>query len=250
MFSSCVFGNTTTEVKYQENRTGLIGTNIIGIIGEPSDEPYIEIIYSVADEENFGSNKVENIMVSPPYIFQNENVYITYEYLEHGDSTGADRYSCHLIRDFEESGAEYLRIINHSTDKEIEYFIAGAEGKFNGKKTSPSIIYKNAHICYLLYPDSFEGNRIGDITVTEAWSIDDIMNLYRAEYTRSNEIILKVDWSSARIIDLVEGYSKEGWLGNISYGVIEPETELQGNEKIWLLTTAGMFNVYFGGGEL
>jgi len=263
----CIFGNYQYGVLYRETRTGLISTNIIGIVGEAAGEPYIEIIYSMADEENPGYNKTISIMVSPPYIFQNDKVYMTYEYRELGDRSGAREYVNWLLRNFEEGGAEYLRIINHSPDKQVEFFFAdvNTEVLTNGSQEIPLIRHRNAPIYFLLYPERkpshnvsfpngsviyFENDRIGDLTVTEAWSVKDIVSLYRAEYARSNEIMLT--YVGFRIIDLVEG-KVVGWeihLGRILYGIIEPGKELRGNEKIWLLATPDMRSGELGGGWL
>jgi hypothetical protein len=56
---------------FMETRTVLYKTNIIGISGPSAGEgeEYLEIRYSVADNESPGCNKTESIMVSPPYVF-------------------------------------------------------------------------------------------------------------------------------------------------------------------------------------
>lgn len=126
--NGCVFGNYWYGVLSRETRTKIIGTNIIGIAGEPG-EPYIEIIYSVADDDNPGENKTESIMVSPPYIFQNDKVVVKYDYIVEGDSSGPHEFREKIIREFEEGGSEYLRIINHSPDKTVELFLAGGFSK-------------------------------------------------------------------------------------------------------------------------
>ena len=147
----CVFGNTNYGPLYSEIRTGLSGTNIIGIAGEHSDDPYIEIIYSVADLANEGKNKTESIKVSPPYVFKNNSVYITYDYVEYGVTAPQkgkpEQYSKFLRRNFEEGGAEYLRIINHSPVHDVEFFVSGHKGR----SIAPEIWYRNAPIYYLLY---------------------------------------------------------------------------------------------------
>ena len=254
-------------VTYPDNREirrDIIGTNIIGIAGETSTEPYIEIQYSAADETNPGYNKTESLMVSPPYIFRNEKVYMTYLYVELNDSSYHSEpidYSKYLQRDYKEGGAEYLRIINHSSDKPVEFFIAGAQtGEvitqgYSKAKLIPSVHYKKAPVYFLLFPEYkynenvidfdsniyhyFEGNRCGDITLTEAWTVEAVAALYRAEQVRSNEVLLTIDALNYRMIDLVEGKINggEAYSGNIFYGVIGPKEQLQGNEKIWLLAT-------------
>jgi len=259
---------------FRENRIELIKTNIIGIAGEYSSEPYIEIQYSMADEEKSEYNKTVNIMVSPPYVFKNDKVYMTYEYVEYKDRRGPLQYHKTLLRDFEEGGAEYLRIINHSPDKEVEFFVAGTQtGKWpNNEYRIPSVRYKKAPVYFLLFPEYkytenvimhdgnicyFVDDRCGDLILTEPWTIDAITALYRAEYARSNEVNLIIDIFSLtfqhRMIDLVEGKVAgwESYRDNIFYGVIEPEKELRGNKKIWLLSTPSwMFNNEFEKGSL
>jgi hypothetical protein len=268
-FTACLFllsGCVWLADGFRETRTELIGTNIIGIVGEPSTEEYIEIIYSVADEENPGYNKTVSRMVSPPYIFQNDRVYMTYEYIERIDATGPFDYTKELLRDFEEGGAEYLRIINHSLDKQVEFFFVDTYINLRDEyPIIPEIRYKNAPVYFLLYPERkpagnihfdnsyviyFEGDHIGDLTVTEAWSEDNVAALYREEYARANNAELM--FTVHRIIDIAEGMidGLEYYFGNIFYGIIEPEKELHGNEKTWLLATPGMFNGRLEAGSL
>jgi hypothetical protein len=233
-----------------EIRTQLCGTNIIGITGVASAEPYIEIQYSIADEVNPGKNKTASIMVSPPYIFQNNAVYMTYEYMELLDKGGlcdddiGDYYRETLLHNYDEGGAEYLRIINHSPDKPVEFFIAGAQPE----PINPSVFYRDTSVYFLLFPE----RNYTDNTLTEAWSVEAVMALYRAEYARSETVRLTVDYIH-RMIDLVEGkvYGWESYRGNIFYGVIEAGEELRGNEKIWLLATpTPMFFDELGEGKL
>jgi len=242
-------------------------TNIIGIVGEASEEPYIEIQYSIADEENPGNNKTASIMVSPPCVFQNDKVYITYEYIVIRDNGHPTKrwYREDLLRDFNEGGAEYLRIINHSDDKPVEFFLAGSmppNANPNDKYLSlPSVHYKKAPIYFLLFPEYkftkngyttdrredfyyFEGDRCGDLILTSAWTANEVAALYREEYARSNDIRLVLDYEDWRIIDLINGKIAgwESFKGNIFYGTIKPKDEFKGNEKIWILSTRGMFN--------
>jgi hypothetical protein len=240
---------------FSETRTMPIGTVIIGIAGEPSDTPYIEIIYSKADDDNPGHNRTASRMVSPPYIFQNDRVYMTYEYREFENKVGNRFHTKKLLRSFEEGGAEYFRIINHSPDKQVEFFLAGYLVEDIHGRFIPDIWYRNAPVYYLLQPERkpsenfyylpaeivvyFEGDRIGDLTVTDAWSIEEVTALYRAEYARSNEIRLTV-WGIFRLIDVVDGLIESDWergRGAVLYGFIKPGEELQGNENIWLLGT-------------
>jgi hypothetical protein len=249
---------------YREIRTKLMYTNAIGIAGESSEEPYIEIQYSIADEENPGINKTASIMVSPPYVFQNDKVYVTYEYIEIRDNGSPSKrwYTETLLHDFGEGGAEYLRIINHSDDKPVEFFLAGSmrpddnKPKDPGYLYLPSVHYKRAPIYFLLFPEYkftkngyttdrkedfyyFEGDRCGDLILTSVWTANEVAALYRAEYTSSNNIRLVLDYEDWRIIDLINGKIAgwESFKGNIFYGTIKPKDEMRGNKKIWLLST-------------
>ena len=206
-------------------------------------------------------------MVTPPYLFQNDNVCIIYKYIEKFDKGGSYGYRKALIRNYEEGGADYLRIINHSQDKPVEFFLAGGNiQRPDDKIYLPNIWYKNAPLFFLLFPERkpsynihlgngmvvyFEGDRIGDLTVTEAWSIEAVIDLYRAEYARSSEILL-IAGQNMRIIDLIEGkiLGFESYIGKIFYGVINPNEELQGSEKIGLLATPHMFFDEFESGRL
>jgi len=246
-----------------------IGTNIIGISGEPSDMPYIEIIHSVVDEARPGYNKTASIMVSPPYIFQNDMVYMKYDYTELGSKRPTSYFKT-LLRDFEEGGAEYLRIINHSPDKQVEIFVSGVPViSHNDRDTLiPAIRYRNAPVYFLLYPERkpannvllfnglliyFEGDRIGNLIVTEAWSINEIAALYRAEHSYSPEVQLIIYTSSQhRMMDMIDGNidGRNIGRGAVFYDIIEPGEELRGNENIWLLALPWLFIERFEIGSL
>ncbi|GHU96394.1 hypothetical protein FACS1894156_7410 [Bacteroidia bacterium] len=263
---------SATYVGYQYigSQSKIYRTNIIGITGEPSASPYVEIIYSVAGEA--GHNVSKSIMVSPPYLFENDNIIITY------DSTiqtmgGACSHACNkeeknngyilqIKHQYNEGGAEYFRIINHSTDKPIEYFIAGAQDikvrPIGGEViVFPSVYFRNAPICYLLHPERkfahnvifygetlyFEGNRCGDIELTSAWSVDDVMKLYRAEYNRSSDTLLYVDMRTIENNGRMTNPPKydQRLRDKIFYGTIPPQGQLKG-EDTWLLATPYIFD--------
>ena len=239
---SC-FGNYGITLVVVDTRTSLMGTNIIGIAGEPADEPYIEIIYSVADDENPGFNKTASIMVSPPYIFQNDKVYVTYEVMEDYDSAGPlnNGHIYKLKREFEEGGAEYLRIINHSQDKSVEFFISDIlRLKSDSELWSPSlpgIEYNNVPVYYLFFP---EKNPSGDFVTEKTWNVDEVAALFKAEYSKSDNV--KLLYRNYRLIDLINGKPTETeFQGRIFYGTIVPEESLHGNEKIWLMATPILF---------
>jgi hypothetical protein len=257
LLSSCIFGNSAISEVFRETRTELIRTNLIGIVGETSSEPYIEIQYSVPDETNSRYNRTESLWISPPYIFKNDSVYMTYEYVEYVDyKTGTFLgYRKTLLRNFNKGGAEYLRIINHSPDKSVEFFIAGAPPTgdptlFPSITPIPFVQYRRAPIYFLLYPEcntwSFGTNHIGDLVVTEAWSIDEVIALYREEYARSEITQLKIADDDYRMIDMINGIdTHRAYKDAVFYGTIKPKEELRGNDRMWLLATIPIFNNEF-----
>jgi hypothetical protein len=240
LFAGCPADTITRDV-FVETRTVLYKTNIIGISGTPVEDgaEYIEIRYSSAGDASPGYNKTESIMVSPPYLFQNNCVYMQYDFYEDrcpdGEPTGY--YTERMRHDYREGGAEYLQIINHSVDKTVEFFFAGDQDMpktigewrtmiiptFENTYFLPSVRYKKASVQYLLFPDrkpkynptlwgipyNFEGSQCGDIIVVKAWTVDEINELYRAEYNHSDEIKLFVNLDDSpseekRMIDIVE----------------------------------------------
>jgi hypothetical protein len=269
LFSGCPFEYPPT-AHFVETRTVLYKTNIIGISGPSAGGgKYIEIRYSAADDEIPGHNNTKSIMVSPPYIFQNNRVYIQYDVYENRISGGkVTGYNEYIRHDYGEGGAEYLRIINHSTDKTVEFFVAGGQDMpktvaeynainiltFEKPVSLPSVRYKKAPVQYLLFPNrkpkyniaileipyTFEGIQCGDITVTNPWTVDAVNELYRAEYNHSEETKLFVDDTSeqVRMMDLIKS---GGTPDKAFWGVIKPGETLEGSSKIWLLATPFMF---------
>lgn len=244
--------------------------NIVGIAGEPSAIPYIEIQYT--KDNGSGHNVIESKRISPPFVFGGHKVNICYDSIVCCTSRKGRliSYRWQLLHDYGLGGAEYLRIINHSEDKPIEFFIAGAEDMkvykddchrgLDAIEIMPSIYYKNAPIYYLLFPDEkypenvakhpqacddilyFEGNRCGAFTLTEAWSANDIAKLYRAEFNHSKDTVLYISPrydSYGRLSKALK--TKDPYIaGKAFYGVIRPKEELKGNDKIWLLATPGL----------
>lgn len=245
--------------------TKLYRTNIVGIAGEPSETPYVEIIYSADDGQ--GKNITQSMMVSPPYVFENKKVNITYDSIIDSDNEGVYGYSLVLKHSYAEGGAEYFRIVNHSPDKPVEFFLAGAQDvKMQDNDPSfveviPNVYYRNAPILYLLYPDRkyhknlvngnatffFEGNRCGDIELASAWSVADVVKLYRAEYRLSPDTVLHVDlWGTpnAGRMRNPDISSKPRLENRTFYGKILPGEQFQGNANFWLPATPWMFRDY------
>lgn len=246
-----------------DTKTKNYRTNIVGITGETSVEPYIEIQYSEADAMR--GNVTKSIMVSPPYIFENKNVNIVYDSIIWRAKYDMS-YHIVLKHDYEEGGAEYFRIINHSTDKPIEFFIAGTQdvvlngdGSTNEAVIFPSVYYRKAPVYYLLFPDKkyhkdlvlrgelfrFTGNYCGDIELTAAWTVNDVMQLYRAEQRQSVDTVLYVDSQAAYDGGRMSNppkYNKTRLKNRTFYGLIPPKGQLKSDEKIWLLATPWIFD--------
>jgi hypothetical protein len=260
--ASCI--EERASIRLSEQKTKLYKTNLVGITGASSSEPYVEIVYSVDDGQGQGKNKTESLMVSPPYIFQNSKVNITYDSTVYSRKGRDESYFVTLKRTCEEGGAEYFCIVNHSTDKTIEFFLAGAQDVKEhdsgmGLATIlPCVYYRHAPVYYLLYPDKkyhqslmwenvvfhFEENRCGDLELTSAWSVEDVTKLYRAEYKRSPDTILYVDGggetNGVRMINSSQHISKQHLEARF-YGAIPPGAQFKGDESFWLLATPIMF---------
>ncbi|MDR0746129.1 MAG: hypothetical protein LBF17_06520, partial [Mediterranea sp.] len=251
--------------------------NIVGISGPQSVTPYIELRYCKVDEQ--GENVMVSEMVSSPFLMGGHEVNIlcdsVIEIIGHSNnrskSKATGKYRLILRHQYEETGAEYLRIINHSTDKSIEFFIAGAqEMKTNGSGCNgwgvidvmPTIYYKHAPVYYLLFPERkytqnlqgnsfdcsetfyFEGNRCGDLELDQAWSVEEVMALYRAEYNNSLDVMLYIDIH----FDDLGRLNKAIDSGNPHvkykrfYGVIMPGEKLKGGADTPLLATPSLFD--------
>jgi hypothetical protein len=262
LLASCI--EHPIEYKIVATKSKVYKTNLLGIAGQTSAEPYVEIIYSVADGTE--NNVTENILVSPPYIFESKNVNIVYDSAVDMQNGRTLTYYAILKHDYEEGGAEYFRIINHSTDKPIEFFIAGTQDVVTytnepimGAEILPSVYYKKAPIYYLLFPDKkypknlinggevfyFEGNRCGDIELISAWSVEDVVKLYKAEYNHSPDTLLYVDIPASNDGGRMTNpskYNNDRFRDKIFYGAIPPQGQLKGDEKIWLLATPWIFD--------
>ncbi|MDR1021805.1 MAG: hypothetical protein LBL94_00785, partial [Prevotellaceae bacterium] len=118
----------------------------------------------------------------------------------------------------------------------------------------------------LLYPDKkyhknlmwenivfhFEGNRCGDLELTSAWSVEDVMQLYRAEYRHSADTLLYVDGggeSNGKRMAIHPAYAANSSTGTTDrrlaprfYGAILPGEQLTGDENFWLPATPIMFH--------
>jgi hypothetical protein len=109
-----------------------------------------------------------------------------------------------------------------------------------------NVVYSKDDIYY------FEGDRCGDLILTRAWTVDEVVALYRAEYARSDNIRLVINVEEWRMIDMVNGKisGHESYKGYVFYDTINPQNELKGNEKLWLLATPRrMFEVVIFNGD-
>lgn len=273
----CYSCEDPVEDKLVETKNMKYKYNIVGIAGEYSDVPYIEIRYT---KDNGSAQNIEvKEMVSPPFVFGGHKINIRYDSIVSYMGNKAVSYKLELKHDYGSNGSEYLRIINHSDDKQIEFFIAGTQDMKTYKdgcrgldaiETIPNVYYKNAPIYYLLFPEKkhthnlvkhsqdcedifyFEGDRCGDFTLISAWNVNDVAKLYKAESKLSKDTILYIDprYSNAygRMSKALS--SKDPYIsGKTFYGIIRPKEELKGNDKIWLLATPWMFDWNIGNGE-
>jgi len=258
--------------------------NIVGIVGETSDAPYIEVQY--VKDDGYGQNVTERKMVSPPFVFGGHLVNVRYDSIVGYYGNRAESYNLELRNDYNVNGADYLRIINHSEDKTIEYFMAGTQdvrtrGECNGlgfRDVVPSVCYRKAPIYYLLFPEEkytenlsesdhncdeilyFEGDRCGDLKLTTAWDVNDVAKLYRAEFNKSKDTALyllheNTYFNGDRLSKLLERNSSNPrtypyMKGKSLYGTVAPKNKLEGNEDIWLIATPVMFNKTFKWEEL
>jgi hypothetical protein len=80
--------------------------------------------------------------------------------------------------------------------------------------------------------------------------VDAVNELYRAEYKRSDEIKLSVNYDNKideprRMIDMVEGAGgsdyEQLFVGKVFWGSIKPGESLEGSDKIWLPAASRMF---------
>jgi len=266
-FEDKVIATKSTKMKY----------NIVGIVGEASDTPYIEVQY--VKDDGYGQNVTERKMVSPPFVFGGHLVNIRYDSIVGYYGNRAESYSLKLLRDHHVNGSEYLRIINHSEDKTIEYFIAGsqdvqsykAECHLDFVKVLPNVCYKKAPVYYLLFPEKkhtgnlsvndfdcseilyFEGDRCGDLKLTSAWDVNDVAKLYRAEFNKSRDTVLHLDserFDYARLSELPKMYHRPDLKVEHLYGAVSPKNKLEGNANIWLIATPRLFEPWLGSGEL
>ena len=199
LFSCYTYEETTEESYYKTCHT-----NVIGITGPASDKPYVVVKYSTADGKE--NNVVHIDTITPPFILEphNVNVYIDSISNNYGD----DSYRLLIHHDYTDKGAECFEIENLSKDKSIEFFVAGSQDMWPSKKEvngmnkiirMPAVVYRHAPIYYLLFPEKkytknlvyndtiyyFEGNRCGDLTLDKAWTAEEVMALYRAEFVGS-----------------------------------------------------------------
>jgi hypothetical protein len=247
--------------------------NVIGISGPPSEKPYVEIQYN-KDDGN-GNNVLVSEMVSPPFLFGGHKVNILCDSIisiwGHSNNHSkykVDGYALVIQHSYGETDSEYLRIINHSANKTIEFFIAGSRDMetsdkdrgCNGLpliKTMPAVYYRHAPIYYLLFPDKkytqnvqgdasncndifyFEGNKCGDLVLEKPWSVDEVMNLYRSEYRNSPDIRLdvEVNWGDLGRMTEIVNSGKPYIQFKRFYGTIMPGEELRGNNSLPLLAT-------------
>jgi hypothetical protein len=249
--------------------------NLIGISGPASSTPYIEIQYTADDGS--GHNVTVSKMVSPPFLFGDHEVNIACDSVIGVQGSSNDkskykviRYLMKLHHEYAQGGAEYLRIINHSTDKTIEWFVAGTQNMVTKGKcgeqeclhSAPLVCYHDAPIYYLLCPERkytrdvaydgvrkdgstginvfyFSGDRCGRLELTKAWTVDEVMALYRAEYGAASDTTLQL-YLNATSERLTEA-SRYNRPDRKFYGTIGPNETFSGNEQVPLLAVPDIF---------
>lgn len=254
--------------------------NLIGISGPYSTEPYVEVEY--CKDDGRGNNIIVSEMVTPPVLLGGHKINVLcdsiIEIVGHGNNESkyktTGNYRLVLKHQYGKNESEYFRIINHSLDKSIEYFIAGTQqmqtdnngcNGLNVIDVMPTIYYKRAPIYYLLCPEKkytqnlqgssfdcndifyFTGDRCGDLEVKQAWTVDEVMALYRAEFNNSPEIKLYIDThfsSLGRLSNAIRSNNPYVKFKHF-YGVIMPNEELKGNSDLPLLATPSLFDDNF-----
>jgi len=252
--------------------------NVVGIVGEASDTPYIEVQY--VKDDGHGQNVTERKMVVPPFVFGGHLVNIRYDSVVSYMGNNAISYRLELLRDHDANESEYLRIINHAEDRTIEYFIAGSQDvqvhkgecglDFAG--VVPNVCYQKAPVYYLLFPEKkhrgnlsvndfdcreilyFEGDRCGDLKLTDAWEVNDVAKLYRAEFNKSKDTVLHFSldkiFGSERLSEIAKKYRRPDLKVEHLYGTVPPKNRLEGNANIWLIATPRLFEPWLGYGAL
>jgi hypothetical protein len=141
---------------------------------------------------------------------------------------------------------------------------------FSNTVSLPAVRYEKAPVQYLLFPGrkpnydltyflvpyTFKDDSCGDITIIEPWTVNDVNELYRAEYAYSDDIKLSVNYDVSppkekRMIEMIEGIGvsdyEKSFAGKDFWGTIMPGDSLLGSDAIWLLATPFMFqdeNIY------
>ena len=243
-------------------------TNVIGITGASAELPYIVVKHCIANNKETNAKQIDTII--PPYIIEPHyvNVYIDSVSNNYGDNS----YTLKIHHDYTEKGAEYLEIENLSDDKTIEFFVAGAQDLYEKElyKSSPYIgcniplvTYKYSPIYYLLFPEKkydkdlsinegdhdkiyFNGNCSGDLILDKAWTVNEVMDLYRAEFNGSKDIQLYYSTYESnekkRLTDYI-AYRLDGETQKLRlYGTVGPKSVAKTEEGIPVLAIDNFFD--------
>lgn len=260
--SSCYTYEEKSEATYYKT----CSTNVIGIAGADSDKPYVVIKYCVANGKETNTVKIDT--VTPPYLLEPRNVNVLVDTISNNYGDGS--YELVIKHDYYEKGAEYFEIENLSKDKSIEFFVAGSQDMkvssatycngMNQIERIPYVLYKNAPIYYLLFPEKkynknvlsngdycdsivyFEGNKCGDLTLDKPWTVNEVMALYRAEYNGSKDIQLSYScWHTdiPRLSQYTTSYyhNKDISINLKYYGVIGANEKVKTEDGIPVLAT-------------
>ena len=277
LFSLCSCG-TKVEFEPISSFTEKYPFNYVGIVGEPSDSAYVEVLYADASTNN--SNTIAHKWIKLPAIIGGNYSNVLFDSIVK-KITGINKTRIEPVGriahiDYSENSSHYMQIINHGS-KSIEYFIVGnhdikmydLDKLYAGAYTEagdthktpptsittdllPEVFFQGTPVKYLLFPNLkpsknlykvykdaiysknnteyygfngidtlfFENNRCGDIIVNNAWSIEEVIALYRAEYRNSIDTVLTITYT---------GKKNDKYKSRISNGATKYYTEIKNN---------------------
>lgn len=222
------------------------------VVNSVSNTPaQVEVSYSVFVAGN-SENIVKTEILTTPFVIGGEEVKVVYDsiHLKQGDRILSGHTS--LKSDYTPKGGEYLSIKNLSSEM-LEYCVIGNNkitfDSENVVKSTPLPIYKGAPILSLLKPDEIVYDPIlvakyedgiirhkkqmtlkkptfGDITLTNPYTLQEIMTLYREEATNGKTLYASLE-------DYVNDRKTMG--KNNLFGYIYPGKTLDNNGQIWFL---------------
>ncbi|MBP1637383.1 MAG: hypothetical protein H6Q18_172 [Bacteroidetes bacterium] len=247
---------TYTSDDFIATKTTLRQSNLIGVVGENTGKPYIEIEYTKYEN---GKNVTKTELLSPPFLIGDNPVQITYDSLVLAVSgKKTDKGIRRIKPDYNKDGSHYLKITNRS-DKAIEYFVVGVQPMTYQKnasidglvvkdgydlnrfiETHPVPIYNDAPVYYLLFPDkrpSADGfiRRITKFTQNGGGTSADEIIVKRIKFTGGycGDIQLTAPWTVEQAMNLYrDEYTKKpnGQIMYMNYNDADPTTNARLSE--------------------